>query len=106
METVFALSNLLVLPFWALMIVLPHWRWTRRAVGSPLVLVPLPLLYAVLVLPQLGEVLPLLVWPTLADTAALLGRPEAAVAGWVHFLAFALFVGRWEYLDSREWGVS
>ena len=26
--------------------------------------------------------------------------------GWIHFLAFDLFVGRWAYLDSRERGLS
>ena len=27
-DTLFSLSNLLVMPFWFLMIFLPHWRWT------------------------------------------------------------------------------
>ncbi|MCB0074886.1 MAG: DUF4281 domain-containing protein, partial [Caldilineaceae bacterium] len=26
--------------------------------------------------------------------------------GWVHFLAFDLFVGRWVYLDSRARGIT
>jgi len=28
MALIFRLSNLLVLPFWAVMILLPRWRWT------------------------------------------------------------------------------
>ena len=43
---------------------------------------------------------------TLQSVAALLGTPESATIGWVHFLAFDLFAGRWVYLDSRERGVS
>ena len=31
---IFSLSSLLVMPFWLLMIVLPHWRWTKRIAGS------------------------------------------------------------------------
>ena len=32
----------------------------------------------------------------------LLGSPAGATVGWIHFLAFDLFVGRWAYLDSLE----
>ena len=42
-----------------------------------------------------------------ADAAAETGISPAGVAvGWIHFLAFDLFVGRWEYLDSREKSIS
>ena len=37
METIFSISNALVLPFWAMMLLLPRWRWTERIVSSPLV---------------------------------------------------------------------
>jgi hypothetical protein len=37
--------------------------------------------------------------------SALLGGPVGAAAGWAHFIAFDLFVGRWMYLDARERGV-
>ena len=59
METIFQLSNLLVMPFWFLMILLPHWRWTKRIMASLWTVVPAALLYAILVLPNflalLGE---------------------------------------------------
>ena len=106
MEAIFGLSNLLVLPFWLLMIALPHWRWTRRIMASPLVVVLPALLYAVLVVPQLGAALPALMSPSAAGIAALLGTPEGATVAWAHFVAFDLFVGRWAYLDSRERGIS
>lgn len=106
MDTLFTLSNLLVLPFWLLMIALPHWRWTKRIMASPLVVVPAALLYAALVVPQLGAALPALLNPQLAAISGLLGTPAGATVGWVHFLAFDLFVGRWAYLDSRARGLS
>ncbi|MGQ0603571.1 MAG: ABA4-like family protein [Anaerolineales bacterium] len=102
METLFSLSNLLVLPFWALMTFAPHWRWTKRLIASPLIAVPTALIYAALVLPQIGSLFGALANPELADIAALLGTPEGATIGWAHFLTFDLFVGRWAYLDSRE----
>ncbi len=44
--------------------------------------------------------------PTLVGVAGLLGSEVGATIGWVHFLAFDLFVGRWIYLDSREKNIS
>ena len=106
METIFTLSNLFVLPFWALMIFLPHWRWTQRIMRTLWPVVVLAVVYAVLLLTQIGGVAGSLLNPTLAGIAGLLGTPAGAAVGWVHFLAFDLFVGRWAYLDSRERGIS
>jgi hypothetical protein len=106
METIFSLSFVLVAPFWGLMLLAPGWRWTERIIGSPLIVLPTALLYVVLVVPALDEALPLLLAPTLAGIAGLLGSEAGAVAGWLHFLAFDLFVGRWAYLDGRERRIS
>jgi hypothetical protein len=102
MILLFRLSNLLVLPFWALMILLPRWRWTSRITRSPFVSAAPALLYAALVLPRLGAIWAAIARPTLPGIATLLGSPEGATIAWVHFLAFDLFVGRWIYLDSHE----
>jgi hypothetical protein len=102
----FRLSNLMVLPFWALMILLPRWRWTGRIMRSPFVSAAPALLYAVLVLPRLGAIWPAIARPTLPGIATLLDSPEGATIAWVHFLAFDLFIGRWIFLDSQERRVS
>ena len=101
----FGLAFTLAAPFWALMILLPHWSWTKRIIGSPLIVVPPLLIYAVLVLGSLTEVLPAVASPTLDGVRDLLGTADGAAAGWAHMIAFDLFVGRWAYLDSRERGV-
>ena len=106
METVFSLSFLLVAPFWVLMIFVPHWSWTRRIVGSAWIVAPAALLYTVLVLPRVTEIFPELAQPTLAGVRTLLGAPDGATIGWVHFLAFDVFVARWAYLDSRARSLS
>lgn len=106
METIFQLSNLLVVPFWLLIILLPQWRQTQRIAASPFIVAPAALLYAALVLPALGSLLPLLANPQLDSIAALLGTPAGATIAWAHFLAFDLFAGRWAYLDSRQRGLS
>ena len=106
METVFSASFLLVLPFWLLMVFLPTWSWTQRIMRSPWIAAPAALLYTVLVLPRSPEVLAAVASPELGGVAALLGSPAGATIGWIHFLAFDLFVARWAYLDSRERGLN
>lgn len=106
METLFMISSYLVLPFWALMIFLPHWRVTRRLTGSPLIAALPAVFYAALVLPRLVEIWPMVARPGLAGIAGLLGSPAGATIAWLHFLAFDLLIGRWIYLDSRERGIS
>ena len=106
METIFSLSSLLVMPFWVLLIFTPNWRWTKRIMGSAWVIAPAALLYLILVLPNIGQIFSGVATPTLAGVTALLGTANGATIGWVHFLAFDLFVGRWIYLDNQEHGLS
>jgi len=101
----FDLTFLVAAPFWALMILLPRWSWTRRIAGSPWIVLPPILIYAVLVAGSFGDVLPAVARPTLEGVRELLGTADGAAAGWAHFIAFDLFVGRWAYLDSRARGV-
>lgn len=42
----------------------------------------------------------------LADVAGLFESPYLLLAGWVHFLAFDLFVGAWEVRDARRIGIA
>src|SRR3712207_6403753 len=101
MEMVFKVSSFLVLPFWGIMIFLPHWRGTKRLMSSPLIAAAPTVLYAGLVIPRFAEVWPAVASPDLSGIAALLGAPAGATIAWLHFLAFDLLVGRWTYLDSR-----
>jgi hypothetical protein len=101
-DTVFSLSSLLVMPFWFLMIFFPTWKWTKRIIASPWISSGAALLYAVLVLPGVLQILPMVMNPNLQGIQSLLGTPAGATIAWVHFLAFDLFVGRWVYLDSRD----
>jgi len=105
-EQLFQLANLLVMPFWLLMIFLPLWGWTKRIVNSPWIVAPAALLYVTLVLPGAAGLFIELTNPQLLPIAAFLGTPAGATLGWAHFVAFDLFVGRWVYLDSQERSLS
>ena len=37
---------------------------------------------------------------------ALFTMPEIALAGWIHYLAFDLFVGAWEVRTARREGIA
>lgn len=106
MQMIFSLSTYFVMPFWAVMILLPRWRWTQRIMQVPFFVAILTIVYVVLALPQMGALLPVITRPTVTNVAALLATPAGATIGWIHFLAFDLFVGRWIYLDSQKRGIS
>ncbi len=100
--TLFTLTFAVAAPFWALMILLPHWSLTARIIRSPLIVAPVLVIYAILVIPAIGAVLPAVTSPTLDGIRDLLGTDDGATAAWAHMIAFDLFVGRWAWLDSRE----
>lgn len=102
MSRLFELSNLLVLPFWALMIIAPRARFSARVLASPWIVLPPIAVYAWVVLPQFAQILPVVARPQLDAVASLLGGPAGATAAWAHFLALDLWIGRFIVLDARE----
>jgi len=42
---------------------------------------------------------------SLADVATLFQKQELLLAGWIHYLAFDLFIGGWETRDSQRLGI-
>ncbi len=102
----FDYSNLYVLPFWALMVLLPNWSWTRKIMGSYLAFIPPILLYLFLFSFSLNaETAEALASPTLTDIARFFADETAAATGWTHFIVMDLFVGRWIYWQGQETGV-
>ena len=43
---------------------------------------------------------------SLGEVMALFTMPEIALAGWIHYLAFDLFVGAWEVRTARREGIA
>ncbi len=102
-ETVFQVVNMLALLGWvalALAWVAPVWAERVAGLSVPVLLA---VAYSGLVLAfwtrapggfgSLGEVM------------ALFTMPEIALAGWIHYLAFDLFVGAWEVRTARREGI-
>jgi hypothetical protein len=104
--TLFDASNLFVLPFWALMVLLPNWGITRRVMASYIPFVLLAGLYLYLFISSVTpENAAALSNPKLADIARFFADERAAATGWTHFLVMDLFVGRWIYWEGQRTGV-
>lgn len=102
-EQLFSLCGTLVLPGWLLLVFLPRWKWTARLVCPVLIPLLLALVYLWLVATTFGRT------PggfgSLADVSLLFQNPRALLAGWIHYLAFDLFIGSWEVRDAQRVGL-
>ena len=105
MPTLFQLAFALATPFWALMIVAPGWSWTQRIVGSPLIVVPIIVLWLVIAIPRMAVLWPLVSSPSLGSLQAAMVDGGIVTLVWAQVIAWDLFIGRWMYLESRKAGI-
>ncbi|HIK44910.1 MAG TPA: DUF4281 domain-containing protein [Leptolyngbyaceae cyanobacterium M65_K2018_010] len=109
LEQLFSAANLFVLPFWALMILVPNAKLTRTVMASLLPIATLAGLYLFLFITSFSNVEGLEAFSdpnlSLGDLAALFANPHVTATGWVHYLAFDLFVGRWIYWQGQDSGL-
>lgn len=101
-ERLFSLLNLVALVAWIPLLLLPRARWANTVV--PMVV---PALLAVVYVALLATSMPGSGggFSSLGDVQALFANPRALLAGWVHYLAFDLFIGGWEVRDARRRGI-
>lgn len=99
----FRLANNAALLGWLILIILPRWRWSARLIGPVVVPTLLAVLYAVLVAGNFGHGGG---FSSLNSVARLFENRNLLLAGWVHYLAFDLFVGSWEVRDSQIVGIA
>lgn len=101
-ETLFSFFNNGVLPAWILLAVAPDWRWTQRIVHAFWIPLLLGCAYLLAILNGIGQGPEGANFFSLEGVMLLFHNPWSALAGWVHFLAFDLFVGAWEVRDARR----
>jgi hypothetical protein len=102
-DTLFQIANPLALLGWVALALSPLGPvWTDRIAGYAIP-VTLSILYAALMLAY---------WSgaeggfdSLPNVQRLFLTPEVALAGWVHYLAFDLFLGAWELRSARALGI-
>jgi hypothetical protein len=101
-ESVFSACNLLAMAGWILLLAVPRNRRAMTIAGTvlPLTLAAIYLaLFALHARESSGG------FSSLAAVAQLFANHWLLLAGWVHYLAFDLFIGAWETRDAMARGV-
>ena len=103
-ELLFSAVTLAVVPAWLLLVLAPRWRHSAGLVSGVLVPVLLAATYAWLAFRYFPEADDS--FTSLAGVRAAFGNDYILLAGWIHYLAFDLFVGSWEVRDSQRNGIN
>jgi len=101
-EGVFSVCNMLALVGWLLLLAVPRHRMATAMAGTVIPLTLASIYLALFVLharESSGGFL------SLAAVAQLFQNRWLLLAGWVHYLAFDLFIGAWETRDAMARGV-
>jgi hypothetical protein len=102
-ETLFNASGKLAMAGWALLVFAPRWRWSQR-IASAIIPLTLAIVYLVLIVLYFAKS------PggfgTLSQVTQLFQNPWLLLAGWIHYLAFDLFLGAWQTRQSQLLGIS
>ncbi len=103
-ENWFGLAGMITGPSWLALIFLPRWTWVRWILRYA---VPgtLAVAYTVLAIVYFAQAKGG-GYNSLAEVKALLGTDPTLLAGWVHYLAFDLFVGVWIAERADAIGIS
>jgi hypothetical protein len=100
-DMLFTLCSRLVLPAWLLLLLLPRWEWTSKIIFHAWI----PMLLGVAYIYAMTNAMP---FPegggfgSLQEVMTAFTAPWLVVAGWIHYLAFDLFVGAWITRDSQR----
>lgn len=102
-ENMFSLASIIAMIGWLMLLISPLTpSWSDRIAGAllPVVLSQGYLLLLIVPASASGGG-----FGTLADVIVLFSYEQAALAGWVHFLAFDLFIGAWVCRKARSEGM-
>jgi hypothetical protein len=104
LEQIFSAVNLVALIGWLLLALLPRRPWVASLVTGVAIPTLLAVAYVALIATH---------WHgseggfgSLAQVARLFENRWLLLAGWIHYLAFDLFIGSWEVRDARLRGIS
>jgi hypothetical protein len=103
-SSIFSFGNSFVLLGWILLIFTPNWKLTQPIVLYGIILV-LSIIYAFMVLSTISNFNPDS-FSTLANVKALFQDEKAVAAGWMHYLAFDLFVGAYVVREGKNLEIS
>ena len=103
-DQIFNIANMAAMLGWFLLIIVPNWRYTHKVVQGALIPILLSGLYLFLMITHFGEMNEGS-FDSLDQLAILFSNKNLILLGWVHYLAFDLWIGTWEYSDARKHGI-
>jgi hypothetical protein len=101
-KLLFPFANYLALLGWALLIFVPNWKLTKYITGLGIMLM-IALLYTYLMIASWGQTQG--GFGSLNEVRLLFDNDKALLAGWIHYLAFDLFLGTWIVHHSQKHAV-
>jgi hypothetical protein len=102
-EQVFSIANLLAVAGWLILILASRVRWVPSLVTGAILPLLFGVLYSFLIAAHWGETAG--GFGTLAQVHALFSNDWLLLAGWVHYLAFDLFIGSWQVRDAQKYQI-
>ena len=102
--SIFSFGNSFVLLGWILLIFLPTWKHTQTIILNGMIVL-FALIYTTLFLKDIGS-FSVDSFSTLANVKALFQNDNAVAMGWIHYLAFDLFVGSYIVKKSQQLQIS
>jgi hypothetical protein len=99
-DLIFSIANAVAIVGWLLLALLPRQHRLTEAVSALAIPALLAIAYTAIVVAEFGGSPG--GFSSLSDVALLFGNPWMLLAGWIHYLAFDLFIGGWEARDARE----
>ena len=103
-EQIFSIVNLIAMISWILLAVAPRWVFTKKVVLSGAIPLLLSVAYLILIFAFFGSSEG--GFNSLAGVMKLFTYEWMVLAGWIHYLAFDLFVGVWEVKDAQAKNIS
>jgi hypothetical protein len=103
-DKLFSICNPVALIGWLILVFAGRMKWAAALVTGAIIPLLFAILYATLIVTHWGESTGS--FSTLAGVAALFQNHWLLLAGWIHYLAFDLFIGSWEVRDSAKNGIS
>jgi hypothetical protein len=101
LEAIFSIASGLAMLGWLGLVFVPKWEPARELIPSIIIPVMLALIYTFLMLSFRDQAPADGGFGTLAEVKALFNVDALLLAGWIHYLAFDLFVGAWIVRDSQ-----
>ncbi len=102
-SNIFSFGNTFVLVGWLLLFLVPHWKYTQKIILNGIIVV-LCLLYTYLIGKGISS-FNVDSFSTLENVKTLFQNDVALAGGWLHYLAFDLFVGAYVVNKSIELGL-